>query len=202
METIRLINFIRTAVAAGGDPRPALQAAAAMAGTPAPWSDDRYLQPALADDGLMFHDWEGDDEDDAAAAEAPGGSSAGAGGSGREASASASQLQQLREENEALRGMLEAMRSVVLADEGVRELVAEAAAEATAQGSGSGAAGASTTTSQQQQQQQGAQGVATTVAPADAAAKAIDDSYFDSYSTFDIHREMLSDKVGEGGVWW
>lgn len=67
--TIRVINFIRTEVAAGRDPRPALSAAAAAgsssaaneaAAAAAPWSGDTYLQPVLADDPLLTYDF--DDE--------------------------------------------------------------------------------------------------------------------------------------------
>lgn len=57
---IRCINFIRSEVAAGGDPRPQLAAAA----EPAPWADDRFLQPVLPNDALLMHDFE--EEEDAA----------------------------------------------------------------------------------------------------------------------------------------
>jgi hypothetical protein len=66
--TIRVINFIRTEVAAGRDPRPALTAAAAAASSSsaaaseaaagAPWSGDSYLQPVLADDPLLTYDFD------------------------------------------------------------------------------------------------------------------------------------------------
>lgn len=56
---IKCINFIRTEVAGGRDPLPLL--AAAKAGQ-SPWEDEKYLQPALADDALLFHDYEGDVE--------------------------------------------------------------------------------------------------------------------------------------------
>ena len=187
--TIRLINYIRAAVAGGGDPRAALQAAAAAPAESAPWAaDEAYLRPVLADDELMFHDWEGEGEEAGGAAGAAAGAAAGgeAGGAG----AGGPELQRLAAENEQLRGMLEALRAVVLADDSVRELVDEAAAGAAA----AAAAGAGPSTSQQPAAP--APAVAVTTAPANEEAARIDGSYFDSYSTFDIHRDMLADKVG------
>ncbi|PRW18336.1 putative arginine N-methyltransferase 3 [Chlorella sorokiniana] len=173
--TIRLVNFMRVQAAAGLDPRPALEGTAPGSAA-APWLDDRYLQPAIMDDELLFHDWEGDDEEMAEAAAAQGAGSAAA------AAASPPELAALRAENEALRGMLEAMRSVVLADEGMRELAAEAAQQRGGAGQASTAAAA-------------AAGGGGAAVQEDDEAKRIDESYFDSYSTFDIHREMLADKV-------
>ncbi|KAL4458014.1 hypothetical protein ABPG75_012879 [Micractinium tetrahymenae] len=186
--TIRLINYVRTAAAAGEDPLPAL--AAAAGGGAAPWEDDRYLQPALMDDELMLHDWEEEDETEAGTGggSALGAAAATAAGSSGAAVGAAPELAALRRENQALRGMVEALRSAVLQhDEGMRELVAEA------QGGGS-SAGASTSAAASAPQQQGQQQQAAEQ-PRDEAAKRIDDSYFDSYSTFDIHREMLADKA-------
>jgi hypothetical protein len=57
--TIKCINFIRIEVRDGRDPLPALTAAVGQ--TDKPWDDDKYLQPVLEDDGLLFHDF--DDED-------------------------------------------------------------------------------------------------------------------------------------------
>ncbi len=145
------------------------------------------LQPALMDDELLFHDWEADDEEMAEAAAAGTASAAAAGAADTGSTAAAAnpaEVAALRAENEALRGMLEAMRAVVLADEGMRELAAEAAQQRGDAG-GSGSAGVASTSA--------AGGGA--AAPQDEEAKRIDESYFDSYSTFDIHREMLADKV-------
>ncbi|PSC72845.1 putative arginine N-methyltransferase 3 isoform A [Micractinium conductrix] len=178
--TIRLINYIRTAVAAGADPRPALAAAAACDAA-VPWQDDRYLQPVQMDDELMFHDWEDEEEEEAAAA---GAAQAGAGTGAASGTAAGGESAALRAENEALRSMLEVMRGVALSQEGgaLAELVAEVA-----DGSGDGAGGAVAAGA--------AAGGDKGKAPADEAAQRIDDSYFDSYSTFDIHRDMLADKV-------
>lgn len=53
---IGCINFIRSEVAAGRDPRPALRHL--RRASPVPWADERYLQPVLADDPLLCHDWQ------------------------------------------------------------------------------------------------------------------------------------------------
>lgn len=145
------------------------------------------------DDELLFHDWEADDEEMAEAAAQGGGSAAGVAASGSAAAAaSPAELAALRAENEALRGMLEAMRAVVLADEGMRELAAEAAQQR-AHGGSAGEASTSAAAA--------AAGGGAAAAPEDEEAKRIDESYFDSYSTFDIHREMLADKVGCRAGW-
>lgn len=52
-DAIRVVNFIRTMVAAGTDPRPAL----AQSDTAAPWKDDKYLQPVIEDDALLFYEY-------------------------------------------------------------------------------------------------------------------------------------------------
>lgn len=50
---IRCINFIRSEVAAGRDPRLQLASPA----EPPPWAADQYLQPVLPDDALLMHDF-------------------------------------------------------------------------------------------------------------------------------------------------
>ena len=50
---IRCINFIRSEVAAGRDPRQQLTTAA----DPPPWASDQYLQPVLPDDALLMYDF-------------------------------------------------------------------------------------------------------------------------------------------------
>lgn len=168
--TIRLINYIRTAVGAGQDPVPGL------AGSQQAWqTDDSYLQPVLADDELMFYDWEQEEEGE----QEDGQQACGSAAAGQVQPFAASSQQRLQEENEALRGMVEALKAVVLQGEGVSELVADQSADAEG---GASAGGASDSTVAAEQSQ-------------DCAAAAIDASYFDSYSTFDIHREMLADKV-------
>ncbi|CAG9465853.1 unnamed protein product [Pedinophyceae sp. YPF-701] len=56
-EVIRLVNYIRSEVAAGRDPRPALAAVPAGAAVcAAPWGEDEYLIPVLPEDPLLFAD--------------------------------------------------------------------------------------------------------------------------------------------------
>lgn len=60
-DTIRLVNFIRSTIAAGSDPRPQLStyAHAVQHGNSAqpPWADDMYLKPVLDNDTLLFYDY-------------------------------------------------------------------------------------------------------------------------------------------------
>ncbi|GIL79699.1 hypothetical protein Vretimale_12350, partial [Volvox reticuliferus] len=195
---IRVINYIRSEVAAGRDPRPAL-AAGGGGGGGAAWLDDRYLVPAMEDDALLFYDFE-----DVAA-----GTAAEAGSGGPEASVarpsttgeggdSAVELARLREENEVLRGALKMMRQEFLPEElreaeGDEGLFTSGAAACAARADGN-EAGPSTSAPPP-----GAQPAADTEAAAAAAiaaakARKVDAAYFDSYSYFDIHREMLGDK--------
>ena len=67
--TIRVINFIRSEVAAGRDPRPLLHAETASSGDSGcgdasakdrvrPWSPDTYLTPVVQDDPLLGYDYD------------------------------------------------------------------------------------------------------------------------------------------------
>jgi protein arginine N-methyltransferase 3 len=80
---------------------------------------------------------------------------------------------QLQDENDALRAALAALQSMALHDTGLRDAVREATIADTPE-----AAGPSHT-------------AATAAA---TAAAAVDDAYFGSYSSFDIHRQMLADR--------
>ena len=53
---IQCINYIRSEVAAGRHAVPQLQVAAS--GGQPPWANERYLQPVLENDGLLFFDYE------------------------------------------------------------------------------------------------------------------------------------------------
>lgn len=61
-EIICCVNYIRNEVAAGRNPVGALNAAAAASSEQRPWADDRYLQPVLEDDALLFFDYDDDAE--------------------------------------------------------------------------------------------------------------------------------------------
>ena len=54
-EVIKCINFIRTNVSQGRDPRSEL--AGAVSTPEKPWKDDTYLMPVLPDDAMLFHDF-------------------------------------------------------------------------------------------------------------------------------------------------
>lgn len=169
-DTLRVINWIRGEVAAGHNPRSALGATS----TPAPWANDRFLTPVLPDDELLFHDWEEEDAD-AGAATAAVDSSGGP--------SSIAELARLREENAALRAALEAMQSVMLADDAVRELVADVAA---GDSSGDGAGPSASAGSSEQTQREGSDGRQEQQQQQSEAAL-IDQSYFESYSTWWAH---------------
>ena len=57
-DIIRCVNYIRSAVAAGQDPRDGLRAAVADSSIQRPWADDRFLRPVLEDDALLFFDYD------------------------------------------------------------------------------------------------------------------------------------------------
>jgi hypothetical protein len=96
---MRVINFIRAQVAAGGDPLPALRRSGER-----PWQSDDHLTPVLPDDALLFHDWE--EEAAAAAAAATAAPGVAQDAAKAPAGADAAALDALREENEALRNAL------------------------------------------------------------------------------------------------
>ena len=54
-EVIKCINFIRTCVSQGKDPRSEL--AGAVSTPEKPWRDDKYLIPVLPDDAMLFHEF-------------------------------------------------------------------------------------------------------------------------------------------------
>ncbi len=165
--TLKAINYIRTEVAAGRDPRPTLTSTAATSSTP--WSDDAYLCPVLANDELLFHDW---------AAEQPSLETADTTNNGED----------------DIAAMLEDMKQLAMSDPAVRDLLlavsgggGTAAAIAAAQNDIS-----SSDNDDDSDSDDSAKGAA---AAAASNAAAIDATYFESYSFFDIHRDMLSDRI-------
>jgi protein arginine N-methyltransferase 3 len=165
-DTIKLINYIRAQAASGAPPAAVVaELEAAAAAGERPWGGDAHLTPVLPDDELLLHEWESDDEGGPAAAAAA-----------------------LAEENEGLRAALAALQELAVHGDGLRSLLL---AE---RGAAGGAAEAPTPAP--------APGAPSPAAPpadaasaADAAASRVDAAYFDSYSFFDIHREMLSDRA-------
>lgn len=195
-DVLRVINYIRSRVKSGQDPKPDLEAQLqASASSPAPWTGDHFLVPVLEEDGLLCYDY--DEYLAEAAANGRTGSNAAAGTSQPEAGTANRQLVEearaLREENEALREMLQGLQLALMPEELRSESMAGAALAAE---SGSNQAGPSTEPSSQPPTQPAQQPQEPSpVSSKEAAKKEIDDSYFDSYSGFKIHQEMLSDKV-------
>mmetsp|Transcript_10611 Transcript_10611/g.26766 ORF Transcript_10611/g.26766 Transcript_10611/m.26766 type:complete len:561 (+) Transcript_10611:325-2007(+) len=101
-ECIKCVNFVRATVAAGEDPLPALRKTEG----PLPFADDRWLQPVLEDDGLMFYDFEGA-APSGETSQAPAGS----------ATLPPAAVQELLAENQMLRESLESLRWSILPTE-------------------------------------------------------------------------------------
>jgi protein arginine N-methyltransferase 3 len=181
---IRAVNWARKCVAEGEDPRPALRAyeEAVVAGgdgkhVPLPaWSGDEFLVPALPDDPLVTYDYE-EDEEDGDAEEQATTSAAAAPTAGADTDPQQLTIQRLAAENAALRTRLQALVEATLPE--------ELRAESTLLQGGAAA----------KEQEEDAPKPATPAnpKPTSSAAALIDAAYFDSYSHFDIHREMLSD---------
>jgi type I protein arginine methyltransferase len=220
---IRAVNWARRCVLhEGKDPRPALRAyeeavmndgggrgggggdgASAAAPPPpaAPWSGDEFLVPVIPDDPLVTYDYEEEEEEageedreeeeeqQKRAAASSGATPAIAtppASSTTTTTTTAHLLERLAAENAALRAQLQALVEATLPEE-LRD-------ECSLVGGGGGGGGGSS--------KGAAAGAATATTAATAAApqpkptttaSVIDAAYFDSYSHFDIHREMLSD---------
>jgi type I protein arginine methyltransferase len=173
-----VINYIRTEVAAGRDPLPTLTSNTAHLSA-APWSDDAFLCPVLANDELLLHDW---------AAEQP--------------SLEPTNSSNAKNEEDDMAAMLEDMKQLAMSDHAIRDLLLAASGGA----STSAAAGIISSKhlaqneimSSDDESDGSSSGDDSTTAAKAAASKnaaAIDATYFESYSFFDIHRDMLSDRV-------
>ncbi|KAG7670172.1 hypothetical protein Ndes2526A_g06504 [Nannochloris sp. 'desiccata'] len=160
--TLKVINYIRTEVAAGRDPRPLLTLVSSN--TSAPWSDDAFLCPVLANDELLLHDW---------AAEQP---------------LLETDAEAVNEEDD-MAAMFEDMKQLAMTDPALRDLLLAASG---------GTAGAEMRCNHDISSSDDASESSDGDTAAKAAAfnaAAIDATYFESYSFFDIHRDMLSDRV-------
>lgn len=181
---IRAVNWARKCVAEGKDPRPALRAyeeavvegGGGKAPVPPPaWASDEFLVPALPDDPLVTYDYEeedGDEEEQEAQEEAKAGPSAG------DIDQQLTTMQRLAAENAALRTRLQALVEATLPEElrGESALLQQGGA-----------------VKEQEEDAKPATPAKPKPTTSSAAAALIDAAYFDSYSHFDIHREMLSD---------
>jgi protein arginine N-methyltransferase 3 len=184
---IRAVNWARRCAERGEDPRPAFRAyeeqqVAGGGDVAPPWAGDEFLVPVIPDDPLVMYDYEEEDDEEAAEAEKAGAAAATAAATATtDATASGSNatlVERLAAENAALRARLQALVEATLPDELRDEcsLVGGKAAAAGASGSSSKPAAA-----------------AATLTTPNTTTAIIDAAYFDSYSHFDIHREMLSD---------
>lgn len=168
-DIFKVINYIRTEVAAGRDPRPTLTS---TTNASSPWDDDSYLTPALPDDGLLLHDWDlsWDEQEEAAKAPLP----------------SEDDAARLVAENQALRAALDALQSLALQEpQALQELSEERRQSAGATGAGAPSTSAGT---------KGFSSLPPPEATLPAISARVDAAYFDSYSSFDIHRQMLADQ--------
>lgn len=162
--TLKVINYIRTEIAAGRDPRPSLTSFSPN-NTSAPWSDDAFLCPVIANDELLLHDW---------AAEQP----------------SLETASETVNEEDTMAAMFEDMKQLAMTDPAIKDLLLAAS------GGTAGAAGMSSKHDISSSEDDHEISDSDTAAKAAASsAAAIDDTYFESYSFFDIHRDMLSDRV-------
>jgi protein arginine N-methyltransferase 3 len=181
--TIQLVNYIRAQVAAGAAPAAVVAPlAAAPRGAAAPWRADALLAPALADDALLFHDWE--EEAEGAGDEASGDT---AGGPGANAA-----------DDDALRAAVDAVRALALeGGDALRSLLGDAAAARPPTAS-SGAPPAAAGTAAAAASAPALDPAAAAASAAKAAAAEVDARYFESYSFFEIHRDMLADAPRTG----
>jgi len=205
--TFRVVNFIRSEVAAGRDPKPALAEAAAAGekkegkAAAAPWDDDAFLVPVNPEDPLLFYEYEEEEGNEAAAAEQT-----------RESADPSIASSSLRAENEALRSALAALAAASLPPEAAAALPAPIVEALRGVGWGGGDGG----DGEEEKPRGGsggalllkkgassssAKGNGTATPPSSSSQRKeqeVDDAYFDSYGGLGIHREMLSDEARTG----
>jgi len=200
--TFQLINWVRTEVGAGRDPRPAVRAAAAAAAgggggraasSAVPWADARFLVPHLADDALLCYDYDEEDDEGGGEAQRPASAAAHGGDSGHELSAA-------RAEAAALRAALVTLAAVSLPPDAAAALppaVLAALEEAGWEGgdaAGGGTPSAAAPPPPTKPQPPSATATAPPAAhPGAANVAAVDRGYFGGYAGLGIHRTMLGD---------
>lgn len=222
--TFRVVNFIRSEVAAGRDPKPALAEAAekrAAAGEggggkaplPLPWDDDAFLVPVNPEDPLLFYEY-GDDVGDGEGANEGGEAPSEGRGTAAAAAAAENELSALRAENEALRSALAALAAASLPPEAAAALPAPIVDALRGVGWGGGEEGEGAAPQEEggggapllrrgggggaRQPPSSSGAAAAAAAAAQEKEREVDDAYFDSYGGLGIHREMLSDEARTG----
>ncbi|KAL3139655.1 hypothetical protein ABBQ38_003972 [Trebouxia sp. C0009 RCD-2024] len=178
-DTVRCINYIRTEVAAGRLSAAALNEEKA---SERPWQSDQYMHPVLPDDPLLFYDFddEAGTELDVAGPSSP--------------AADHATIQNLRDENQALRNTLQQMSLLALPS----ELTSDQSAQLTDgkdpdwRSKWQRTAGAYWAQAEPNQLTSSQPDIHRSTHD---ATERINEAYFDSYGFFGIHREMISDKV-------
>ena len=197
---MKVLNYVRAtaarARAVDGDVAPSAIASMVRDGCErGDYKDEVYFTPVLSDDALLF-DWEtyangGDDEAE----------DVGATAGGFDVEAAAQAMRKLSMENEELRVRLfEVMTSAGMVDEAS---IAAAFSPVVAQGTEESTAGTATAAAiealridEQATKTTATPSSDTRTEPQTAEEKLkqdVDDDYFGSYSTFDIHRDMIGD---------
>lgn len=213
-EIIKIVNYIRSETAAGRDPRPVLDSAPEGGLDHAPWAGEQYLQPVLQDDPLLTFEF--GDEDEALHSHLE---QSGRIGERQLDAAGCSQPQQtlaagdnvallaLAAENRELKLRVAALMDAALPPSVRDELRAAAAADSgimVAAGCSGAApapaacpAAAAAPAEEALREHRAARATTAGVINngASAAAASVDATYFDSYSSLDIHHDMLADKV-------
>eukprot|EP00192_Tetraselmis_astigmatica_P003868 CAMPEP_0117670264 /NCGR_PEP_ID=MMETSP0804-20121206/12640_1 /TAXON_ID=1074897 /ORGANISM="Tetraselmis astigmatica, Strain CCMP880" /LENGTH=572 /DNA_ID=CAMNT_0005478511 /DNA_START=129 /DNA_END=1844 /DNA_ORIENTATION=+ len=164
-DCIKCVNFIRAVVKEGSDPLPRLQA-----GEVSCFADDKWLAPVLQDDGLMFYDYQVEADKRPCR---PEGDAAGPSKGKEAAEPGHTAVSELLLENQMLREALAELKWSVLPEELQETEAKQQQPPPALKGPASGKESKVAATAEQQR---------------------VDKSYFESYSYFDIHREMLSDK--------
>eukprot|EP00892_Ulva_mutabilis_P006537 jgi/Ulvmu1/4255/UM193_0003.1 len=162
----KCINYTRRCVADGVDPLPGLSRG------PVVFADDSFLRPVLENDGLLAHDYEEEDDDNQ---DIPADSDV--------AAQLASQLEQMRADNESLRETVAYLRRL-----GIQDL--ELDVNVSPPGGPTSRAAPDADSGPRQTAD-----IAQLDKRPPARTEQVDEAYFDSYATFDIHREMLEDKA-------
>ncbi|GMH33891.1 hypothetical protein BSKO_01725 [Bryopsis sp. KO-2023] len=168
-DVIKLVNYIRMEVSQGNDVLEVLKSK--DVGDVKPWNEEKYLKPVLEDDALLFFDYE------AYRSRAAKDDSSILNHEGAEAQ---EEMDYLRTQNQALMQRIAFLKLDPSSRDALQSLIAE-----TGESSVDGV-----------ENQPGVAGGGDKKLDADdEMTKKIDESYFDSYSQVEIHREMLGDKV-------
>ena len=195
-EVLKLINFIRKEVLQRRDPRPFLASHLDQSAEPLPrpvWREDTFLTPALEQDEMLLHDWS---------------TKTTPGDQGGVTSSDEGRRLENPVDDPVLAAAFEDMRRMALTDPSVQAFLAhnigreEDASMVHEEGT------SSHLSSQAKHLPSSAPGDSSMDSSidrdriirqsgsgrGDTAAAKIDEAYFESYSFFDIHREMLSDR--------